>query len=428
MKPQHRAVDRPTRFRSYKTRTRIMAAVTATVTASALVAVAGSGTATAKPQQRTLTDFIAKGTSAGSQVVREQLASSDSTALSVLGCTRYVPTKRANYVARAGTGDPFQLSQIHSRNWSSKSGSEIASNATNSISEGVLGAGRIQFDGLRAIARAIHTPNGFDTVATSRLAGLTVDGETIEAPSQKQTIEVPGLGTLFVNYTSTKERRGSAAASVNVLRLEQLDGTVVRVGRASANLNGGVPSGVFVGGAWATETRAIGEQVESKKGSFKPIPCEGTNGKADSVVTAETEQEEAGRFGARRSIVQGDQTRRMAEGANRSRVAYAALAGGRLELYGVTGRANVTRNADGSYEKNIAGTNIGKIVVDGEPVTPPREGQTLELPGIGSITMGKTNQVRNGLRVIGAHVVLLNGTEADTVVNLGNARLYIKKG
>ena len=53
--------------------------------------------------------------------------------------------------------------------------------------------------------------------------------------------------------------------------------------------------------------------------------------------------------------------------------------------------------------------------------------KTIEIPGVAVITKNIVERSKHGIHVIALQVKLLDGTDVESVVNLGEANLRIKK-
>lgn len=379
----------------------------------------------------TLTDFGFDAASYGSQTTGNPAAVSGPTALSHVPCTRYVPRSQDNVVAEAGDGDGVALQAVTTRNHTAQSAGTTEAVSRVHIAAGTLAGGQVEFSDLTGRVRSFHDTAGYHVQTVSRLGSLTVGGVPVVVPDDGTEMEVPvpGLGTLVLNHTVRHETAISSTGAVNVLRFNGSDGTTERVGRAYSRIDGEIEGGLFAGAAWGSDGRADGTATLGKA-ALRPMPCPGTRGKVLRNSTGEATFD-FGHVGARRSAVSGVQgTDGSASGYARSKVTAAGFGDGRLRFRNITAVADVTRR-DNGVVRSARGTGVGRIVVNGEEIQPP-PGEPQQVPGLGSFTVRSVDRTANGLDVTAVSVRLHNGTPADTtddtVVNLGRAKLAIRRG
>ncbi len=389
-------------------------------------ATTSAGSGTAARAAGTVTDFSFSHTAYGSRTTGNPNAESGPTALSNLPCTRSVPRSNENFVTTTGDGDGTELQNVRSRGFTNKVGGTVSVTSLNTIEQGSLASGAIRFTNLKAVAKTLHDSNGFATKTVSTLGSLKIVGTSVPVPDAgRQEIPVPGFGTLIFNTKKTSERARTAKAGVNVIRFEGDDGTVTRVGKAYSRMDKGVTGGVFGGAGWASEAR-VGDVAAAGRGALKPIPCPGTNGKVLTNSTGEGNFD-FGFVGARRSFVFGEQLGDKAAGYTRSHVDSANFGSGMLVFRNIEAKANVTRQADGDVVRNAKGTGIGSIKVNGEKVALPLPGERQSVPGLGTFTFKTVKKNPIGIDVTALTVRLFNGSAADTVIELGRAKLNIRK-
>lgn len=398
------------------------ASTASTATATAVATATGP-----TPSPPVVTNFAFKHTAFGSQVKGNAAVGSGRTAYSFLPCTRKAGVSDRNEITSAGDGTAVNLGVVKSYGFTARKDGVVEVVSRNSISRGALAERAVTFTGLTARARTFHNRSGFHTKALSKLTSLTVAGIPVEVTGRQQRIDVPGVGTLTVNQKSRSVRTNSAQVAVNVLKLVADDGTVTRVGHAFSRMDGMVTGGLFRGGAWASQA-FVNDVASSGKTARQPIPCPGTRGKVRTNSTAMVGIPGVGSLSNAESSARGEQRVNSAGGFTRSRIESARFAGGELRLRGIVARANVKRQADGDLVRNAKGTKIARIVLNGEEQTIPARGERLDLPGVGFLTVGNVDRVRNGIEVIGVRLVLFqrNG-QPRTEVELAHAILRISR-
>lgn len=411
---------------------RTLAAITAATAAGAgLVAVTPAGAAPAA--EVVITDFGFDAASYGSKTTGNPNADSDATALSHLPCTRKVPRDDRNFVAQVGDGDGVSVKGVSTHNFTRRNNGTVSANSVVNIDRGRLAGGDVRFTNLRGRVKAFNDADGYHVKTVSDLGTLTVLGAPVDVPvgGQQIKVPVPGQGTLIVNRRVEHVRNVGANGAVNVLRfVSSTDNTVEKVGRAFARIDGQIEGGLFGGAAWGSDAR-VGDAAALGRAALQPIPCPGTRGKVKETSTGEARLD-FGFIGARRSFAYGVQRDNSATGYTRSVVASARFGGGALKFRNIRAKANVTRQADGDVVRTAEGSGIGRIVVNGQEIQTPRAGVPRKVAGLGTFTVKKVNKTPTGIEVTGVVVRLFNGTPMDksddTVVNLANATLRIKKG
>ncbi len=421
-------------------RTLVRAAIS-TLAVTALVAPGTAATGAEKerpadavpaPPPGTLTDFGFDAASYGSMTTGNPNAQSGATGLSHLPCTRYVPRSNDNFVAEGGDGDGVSVQGVTTRNFTEQRGGATAAVSVVHIASGTLADGQLAFTDLTGRVRSFHDSTGFHVQTVSDLGSLSLGGTPVDLPTggEEAEIVVPGAGTLFLNRVQRAVTPRSATGGANVMRFEGEDGTTQKIGRAFSRIDGEIEGGLFSGSAWGSDGRVNGA-AGLGKAALQPMPCPGTRG---AVLTNSTGRasHEFGSLGARQSSVYGVQRDdRSATGYTHSHVDSAGFAGGRLQFRNVNAFANVTRRADGVVARDSDGTGIGRIVVNGETVLAPQPGEPRGVPGVGSFTVRSVDRSPTGIDVTAVVVRLSNGTadtSDDTVVNLGRARLAVKRG
>jgi hypothetical protein len=380
-----------------------------------------------------VTDFGLQAASYGSKTTGNATAHSDATALSVLGCTRYIPRSDSNFVAHSGDGDNVSLRNTTTHNFSGHSNGQTSVTSVVHIDGGSVAGGQVGFTNLTARVRTFHDAQGYHSKTLSSLGSLSVAGAPVTLPTngRPMTVNVPGQGKLLLNHRESRTRASSATGAVNVMRFVGDDGTTEKVGRAFARIDGQVSGGLFHGSAWASDAR-VASAASSGRGALQPMPCIGTGGAVRQSSTGEGHFD-YGFVGARRSFAYGVQRANgSATGYTRSHIDKARFGAGVLEFRNIQARANVTRPANGPVMRDAKGTGVGKILVAGRAIQQPAPGQARKVAGLGSFTITTVHKSRTGIDVTAVIVRLFNGTpnntNDDTIVNLGRAKLKISKG
>ncbi len=201
-------------------------------------------------------------------------------------------------------------------------------------------------------------------------------------------------------------------------------GTIEKVGRAFARIDGNVEGGIFGGGAHGTDS-TTGDTAATGKSARRPMPCPGTDG--DLLVTRQGQSTtDFSVVGEQTSQARGAQRTNSARGYTQARIDRVGFSGGILVLRNIRARARVVRQADGDVLRSARRTGVGTILVNGEEQPTPPAGEEQQVTGLGSYTVKVVDKSHIGLQVIAVVVRLNNGTPGDrsddTIANLGNAR------
>ncbi len=389
--------------------------------------------------EKRVTNFSFDAQSYGSKTKNNPAASSGATALSYLGCTRVVPRSRRNFEATAGDNDGVQLNAVRTRNFTREKNRQVSVISTARIDDGKLADGAVRFSNAKAKVVSSHNRKGFVSRTASTIGRLRVNGLPVDVPLNGTEQEVRVLatdgstGTLTINYQVKRSNRRSALGGVNVLRYQEdgRRGTIEKVGRAFSRIDGNVEGGIFGGQAYGTKSRTAGTIAQTGKSAKQPMPCPGTNGQ---VLTTDQVRvtTDFGVVGEQFSAAYGEQNGQdSADGYTLSRIVRVNIGNGTLVFRNIQARARVVRKPNGNVTRTAKRTGIGTILVNGEPQSTPAAGQQQDVVGLGSYRVKVVNKSPIGLNVTAVVVTLNNGTPAntsdDTVVQLGNAKLKIRR-
>ncbi|MDQ3416667.1 MAG: hypothetical protein M3474_06160 [Actinomycetota bacterium] len=329
----------------------------------------------------------------------------------------------------------MQLNAVRTRNFTREKERQVSVISTARIDDGKLAGGAVRFSNAKAKVVSSHNRKGFVSRTASTIGRLRVNGLPVVLDGTEQKVPVVAtdgsIGTLTINYQVKRSNRRSALGGVNVLRYQEDGprGTIEKVGRAFSRIDGNVEGGIFGGQAYGTKSR-IGTIAQTGKSAKQPMPCPGTNGEV--LKTREVRVRAFGAVvGEQYSAAKGVQRNNSAGGYTLSRIVRVGFGGGTLVLKNIIARAKVVRQADGDVLRSAKGTGVGTILVNGEEQDTPAAGQQQNVAGLGSYRVKVVNKSRIGLNVTAVVVTLNNGTPADTsddtVVQLGNAKLKIRR-
>jgi hypothetical protein len=367
-------------------------------------------------------------------VVGGQLpASSDDTAYQRIGCTNLAGLDRRNFEADVAIPGLGVAEGVTSRVWTSKRGDTVSSYSTHEIAKLTLGdsaAGTLTLRGIESRSRAFNRSGRFGTESQNSIARIVFQpavgpAQDLDIPAPNRPLVIPGLARIEVGQGVRRVTPSSARVATNVVDITLLPaGTRVRVAQTQAQIGGGVRRGLFVGYSAALEARALADNARVGRTPLLLMPCQGTKGKEQFKDTARVNLDN-------QVIAKGLLTgqvatngREAARGTEAAQVADVSLGAGRIVITAVRGVVNVERTRAGVLS-NIKGTSVGRIVIDGKTYSLPRSG-ALEIPGLVRIQDAVRTKLKNGLKVVGLRVTLLDGSGA--VVDLGIAQLGIRRG
>ena len=412
----------------------------ALATAGGTVLTSGAGAAsTTDTVAKVPTSFAFKAYAFGSRAHGGQVpAGSGSTAFQVIGCTNDAGVDKRNHTLSEQIPGIGTASEITTRAWTTKSKSGVvASHSRNAIAKITLAdtpAGSLSLTGIESTALASHDDAGFHADTTSDIAKIVLTppvgpAQEFDAPAPGQTLDVPGVATITVGNPKKAAGNELARARAEAVTITSAaTGTKVHVAQAFAQLTRGIKSGLFGGYATGTRARAADGHVTVGRTPYQPMPCQGTHGEVRRNATASVDLGGQLIASGVEAEGKGTQTQDRAWGYEQGRIANVNLGNGQLVIDGIVGRVNVTRKgADLQKLVRHARTTIGTITANGEPQSFP-DTDVLEIPGVARLERNIVKKVSSGLEVTALRITLLDGSGApESVVNLGEAKLYIKR-
>jgi hypothetical protein len=235
-------------------------------------------------------------------------------------------------------------------------------------------------------------------------------------------VTIPGFATITLGSSITKKGPHGAGAWANGLKVElAATHSLVRVAHAKARISDGVRHGLFRGNSSALGGNAVGGVLDVGRTPLSLLPCQGTRGQIQKKALVGLDLGGQVDVGALTSEQMANQNAKRSWGFERGKVASITLGDGALKIDGVVGQANVSR-AKGKVVRSARGTTIGRVTFNGQRQTFPDTG-VLEIPGIAKLQPKVVTKTRNGIKVVGLRITLLDGTGA--VLELGQANLAI---
>lgn len=443
---------------------RTAATLTATAVALAGTVLLGTGPAQAA-QKRVETPYGFQGSAYGTRVTLgndQGDVGSGPTAWSVLGCTKVAPVRhdKNGLVGQVNANDMVDVGAVTSVTSSYRRPRQqlFGSRSVNNVTDIVLGdpnGPRLEIGALRTVADTFAR-NGKLGAATDvvwsdleiRLApgdepatGTPLD-DLVDAVNKEadalalqvvqaagaEGIEIPEVGkiTFGWNRTPVSQRKGVAAASVFALRVDLANGSQVNLSRAWSKVLRDVPAGLFSGHAYASQATALSDTVKLGRLSMQPMACDGTDGTWQVNRSAGVDIPGALSINGLESAAYGVQR------ANGSGVAktYSSLGSvnlgdGQLVLQAIRGHANIRQDRSGRIVgRNIQGTSIGYMEVDGEQMAPPTEDNPFVNDDF-KVEVGIVDETLRGIGVTAVRITFLDGT--GSILNLGNAKAIIRR-
>jgi hypothetical protein len=379
------------------------------------------------------TPYALTGFSFGSRLIGGEVpAESGRTAFSYLGCTKTAGLDNTNHLADINVGDYGKVSGISSRSWTTEKGDKVASNSQTKIAAIELGSGnaKLVIEGVRLRTKAWHDSKGFHKAGDARILSIKakVGGVALPIPanpSPGQHINIPGLAKITILGGTSSKSAHHAQITRRALRIELNDGTTLIVGTSRSGINDKAPAGLLNGWGRAASANLLKTTITTGNVAVQPLKCTGTKGEWVSNHTAGVNLPGLLEVGAASGAAKGNQRDpHNAWAHTRGRIAHVLL-GGELEIGAIEAHARVIKR-NGKLTKSIKGTSVAYIKAAGESFDVPKPGQTLVIPGLAKITVAKKFPGKFGVRVIAVQVKLLDGSPAESVVNLGEAFARIK--
>ena len=446
-------------------RTVALAAAGATALVGALTVAAP---AQADHTETTTTNYGLTARAFGSHADAQPMGvSSTRTAMSFLGCTREAGIHKRNFVASTGgeAGATLHVSGVENKTLTYQNKRRVGSRGLSMIEEVILGdpeGANITITGLHTRAHAfavkrkdtLHAESEYDSVGISANTGTELDTVLNEADATlgdllteienevNNNLIIPGLGEIKLGNKHNRVFKRAGIAKSNAVALRATlygedtmpggdDDIEVILGKSRAFIFKDLPAGVMRGKAVPLHANLIGETLNVGRVNDLPLPCRGTDGKIKETATAgvnlgNADSIEAGELTSRVFGKQNDNG--SARAWTEARVTNFSLGDGELEINGIVGRVNVKTNRKGQIvRRNIAGSTIGELFIGGEEHEFPDPGEPLEIPDLAKLEFFVENPGTRGNRVTAVRITLLEGSDAGSVINLGQAQTYIMR-
>lgn len=358
---------------------------------------------------------------------------SGATGFAHITCTTLAGINRGNGVANVNLPGLGQIDALTTKVSTIKKGKTVTAVSEHKLAgitlvETLLGS--LSLGAVSSKAKVWHDGKGFHSEVDTKVAGIVLtppvgDPIVLEIPTLGTPVEVPGLLRLTLGETKVVKKKGFIFARAQALLIEILPtNTKVKVALSRARMTRGVVNSIMSGYAAGLKGKVLDPLVNIGRTPTRPLPCEGTGGKAKGHSAVGVNIPGVLNVGAANVKVFGHQTgRRRARAWAEASIASVNLLGGTIVIEGVKARANVKRRP-GKLVRNTNGTSTLKITISGEEISLPKIG-ALEIPGLLKIEEGVTRKVRGGIEVIALQITLLEGSGAT--IDLGVARAQVKK-
>ncbi len=429
----------------------LAAAATLTLTASGTAAQAA-----AAPKSK-ITPYAFSATGFGTIVNASDVRlRSARTAYSLIGCTKRSGLNNTNNIAAADLNGQVRVGAVTTAQTTgiTAAGTTYVRSTTTiaSINLGSDEAG-IQIRGLRGVSTAYAGKSGkLNANSTFTFTDLgPIGGQELPEPlnhpadiilqelAKSGPITIPGFGVIKLGQVAKAvgrdiARSGSIGLEFRMFGADQTSGTAddsnVLIGRSYARITRSATYGVFSGGSWGLDASLLDGSVVLGRNAFIPLQCEGTRGRVRTDAVAGLNL-----GGADQLIVSGvreqvyglqDARKRGGRGWSRSTIAAVDLGGGQLKISAIDAYARVFRSSSNRLYRAHVQT-IGSMTVNGEEHAIPDPGQAIEIPGLARIEVPKPVITKYGIDVTGLRITLLGGSAANTVVNLANTSVAVRR-
>ena len=410
---------------------------TSALTGAALVAATGAPAAQAAAAEPVRTNFGLQAKGWSTQVRGGDVAArSGPTGLAYVLCTRDAGRDASNNTAAINLPADQPLVDVgatETRAWTRKSGGTVSSHALNKVTRVTVGdtAGdALVVEGIRTSSLAFHDGTGFHQSGSSTVASVTLftNGVGVELPNPGRSVDVPGLAEVSFGQQSGTATDKFAAVTASGLRIDlDASSSTIFIGHAYSRIDGGAVAGVMHAPVWGSKLTGAGRVANSGRTALRPLPCLGTNGDWRSNRVATVLIPSLTSLGEVVSRVRGDQSGNTAYAQGISTITRASLLGRGIVLKGIRAEALVRLRSDGTRDRSAAGTSLASITVGGEKQPVPGLGETLTVPGVARISVGRITHTADGIKVTAVYVTLLDGSQVQSRLSLGNVNLGVRR-
>ena len=419
---------------------RHLAVATISLLASALVLAGATSPVSAQeeePQQPIWTYFSQSGGTQANLIGKT--VNSDLTGASNLGGTAFVG-ESSNGVAKVSVPGIIEVGAITTSQVASPFGTDGLQITSKAKIAGIdLLSGAIKVDGIETTNIARATPSGFSKEADSKLATLTIGGESYPiSTAPNTTVEIPGLAKVVINEQISNSGPSGIETKVNALRVTLLEdfagaklGSTIKLASSGINiLNGGPSNAIPVGGfcyGLAAKVKAKDISVAVPPLPYLTIPSIGTGGKLFTNSTANVDIPQGLlKVGAIECAISGLSEVGKADAYAETEIARANLFGGLITADAIKVKSHVSKNSSGSVEEQsmeFVNLKVGRKVI---PLN-VKPNTRINVLGLGQVNINKQMTQSGYSAIIGVEVILSVkklGLPVGAQVHLGVASTY----
>jgi hypothetical protein len=245
------------------------------------------------------------------------------------------------------------------------------------------------------------------------------------------TIEIPGLGSIgLAGVKSGYAGPHSAASQTYALRLlvnATGHDTVITLGRARTAISEPVPAGVFHSRAMGLEMFGGNDLLRLGGLQEQSIGCSGTNGEVQThkIADARVLGGLVNLTGIQYALM-GDQNRNgSARGFVSSKIGSLDIPSLGLVIDGIASKVTMRKPQGTTKVKRDISTSLARIMLNGEEVTLPRPGQTLDLGDGNTLEYRVVKQNWTGAEVKALRLTLPGLIPGGSILELGWAGGHI---
>ena len=360
---------------------------------------------------------------------------SSRTAVSSIGCTNLLGKDNSNTVVDADVPGLLQVGTVDSTTQTRRVKGRTTSIGKHKVADvaiGVPGLLTLGISAVNTVAKAWHGPDGYDSRARTSLGRLTLGlpgglEQSLPLPSPEQPVTVPGLLRIQLGRTIEKANQTQARSYATGLEVKIIPtGTVVKISRSAAKIEEGERGGIFNGAGAPVQVSLLGDLIKVGQAVVQRMPCLGTGGERLEEAAATVDLAGAIRIEGAQGTTRTTQNRRRnkAKAVATATVGRVDLGGGTLVIDAIRSKATAVRNGK-KVRRSSDGTTVGSISFNGQSFALP-DLDGIEIPGLATIETDVRTRTPFGMRVVALRISLLEGTEIDSVVDIGLAKVKIR--
>ena len=297
--------------------------------------------------------------------------------------------------------------------------------------------GLVRATALSSTSTATLTSTGPRTSGSTLVTGLTIAGvPTKVAAGVASRIDLPGIARITVNAQAVTSTRASTQLTVDALRIDVLQGNRLGLAAgsvvvASSTSGASRPTSYPASGlAYGTAVN-VGTLAVAGASAYVAMPCGGTGGSVVKRGVAALAVPGLVKSSAITSTAQSVEAPGSTTSVLGSTVAGVDLLGGAVTADAITARSATTRTSAG-LSRTDSGTVITNLKVLGRPTSLGTKPNTsVDVAGLGRLTLRKAVKQTNGLDVTGLELRLSAdrlGVKAGTVIEVAVARSRVAAG